>query len=374
MSKKIHKIVLTGGPAGGKTTLTTKIIKDFSEKGYRVIIVPETATDLISGFGIKPFGNCIEMIPFQEFVFDYQLKKEELAIKAAEMVPEDNVIILYDRGIFDNMAYVGEEEFEKLLKKFNLSYENAFSRYDAVLHMVSSAVGAAQFYNLDNAARTENVEQAAILDKKTMNCWIGHPHMRIIDNSTNFERKLEKAMSEIYSVLGEPVPMEIERKFLIEMPDINLLIEKYNAVASNIVQTYLISNKDGFERRIRQRGKNGDFSYSYTEKKALSGLERIEIERPLTQNEYLDLMTEAAPGYHQILKTRYCFVYNSQYFELDIYTFNNENAILEIELTHKPDDKSKILVPPEIKIIREVTEESAYKNYSLALNGGFPKS
>ena len=65
MSKRIVKIVLTGGPAAGKTTLTSQILKEFKqEDGWRVITIPETATDLISGFGIKPFGNCMSMLAF----------------------------------------------------------------------------------------------------------------------------------------------------------------------------------------------------------------------------------------------------------------------------------------------------------------------
>ncbi len=55
MPKSITRIVLTGGPAAGKTTLISRILKEFKqEDGWRVITIPETATDLISGFGIKP--------------------------------------------------------------------------------------------------------------------------------------------------------------------------------------------------------------------------------------------------------------------------------------------------------------------------------
>ena len=69
MAKSITRIVLTGGPAAGKTTLISRIFKEFkSEDGWKVITIPETATDLIAGFGIRPFGNCISMELFQYFV------------------------------------------------------------------------------------------------------------------------------------------------------------------------------------------------------------------------------------------------------------------------------------------------------------------
>ena len=53
MAKRITRIVLTGGPAAGKTTLISRILKEFKQDdGWKVITIPETATELISGFGI----------------------------------------------------------------------------------------------------------------------------------------------------------------------------------------------------------------------------------------------------------------------------------------------------------------------------------
>ena len=59
MAKQITRIVLTGGPAAGKTTLISRVLKEFKQdEGWKVITIPETSTELISGFGIKPFGGC----------------------------------------------------------------------------------------------------------------------------------------------------------------------------------------------------------------------------------------------------------------------------------------------------------------------------
>ena len=62
MAKRITRIVLTGGPAAGKTTLISRILKEFKQDdGWKVITIPETATELISGFGIRPFGIGLRM-------------------------------------------------------------------------------------------------------------------------------------------------------------------------------------------------------------------------------------------------------------------------------------------------------------------------
>ena len=83
MAKRITKVVLTGGPAAGKTTLVSRVLKEFKqEDGWHVITIPETATELISGFGIKPFDNCMSMLQFQDFVVGDQIHKEKLALDA----------------------------------------------------------------------------------------------------------------------------------------------------------------------------------------------------------------------------------------------------------------------------------------------------
>ena len=105
MSKRITRVVLTGGPAAGKTTLVSRILHEFKqEDGWRIITIPETATELITGFGIRPFGGCMSMLAFQDFVIADQIHKEKLALQAAEVVPEDNILILYDRALMDDKA------------------------------------------------------------------------------------------------------------------------------------------------------------------------------------------------------------------------------------------------------------------------------
>ena len=95
MAKRITRIVLTGGPAAGKTTLTSRILKEFKQDdGWRVITIPETATELMAGFGIRPFGGCVSMLEFQYLVIADQLHKEQLALRAAAMAsPESGVTV-----------------------------------------------------------------------------------------------------------------------------------------------------------------------------------------------------------------------------------------------------------------------------------------
>lgn len=75
------------------------------------------------------------MLEFQYLVIADQLHKEQLALRAAAMVPEENVLILYDRAVFDDKAYVSDDEFRAVLASFGKTEEEILAGYDAVLHL-----------------------------------------------------------------------------------------------------------------------------------------------------------------------------------------------------------------------------------------------
>ncbi len=361
-AKEVAKIVLTGGPCAGKTTALSHIQTKFTEMGYHVIIVPETASELILG-GITPWGLNTNF-DYQSAQMQLQIEKEKVFFAAAQNVfGKEKILIVCDRGTMDNKAYMDEAEFSRLLTCAGVSLTELRDRYDAVFHLVSAAKGAVDFYTTaNNGARTETPEEAAALDDKIIASWMGHPHLRVIDNSTDFDRKLSRLIAEISAFLGEPEPCEIERKFLIQYPNIKALESTPDCRRVEIIQTYLKSGKDE-EIRVRQRGENGHYIYVKTIKRKISGLKRVEIETRISKDEYLTLLMEADTAKRQIRKNRYCLMYENQYFEIDIYPFWSDKAIMEIELSNENDE---IRFPADIKIIREVTDDENYKNASLA--------
>merc|ERR1719469_901568 len=91
----------------------------------------------------------------------------------------------------DEMGYAGTNLIEK--------------RYEAVVHMVTAAAGAEEFYNFSNAARFENEEGARARDQKLRDAYLGHQKHIIVDNSSeNFEAKIRKSIGLISSVIGLP--------------------------------------------------------------------------------------------------------------------------------------------------------------------------
>ena len=91
-------------------------------------------------------------------------------------------------------------------------------------------------------------------------CWVGHRHLRVIDNSTDFEGKMRRLETEIAAFLQEDHPYEMERKFLIEYPDLSWLEKNPLCRKIEIEQVYLKSAPEE-EIRIRKRGENGHYIY-----------------------------------------------------------------------------------------------------------------
>ena len=356
------KIVITGGPCAGKTTGLSYIEQCLTKIGYKVVILNESATELILN-GLN-YTDCKNQLEFEYNIMKLQIEKEKLYERFCKKLPQNKVILICDRGIMDCKSYIDNDGFKALLERLKVDEIQIRDNYDAVFHLVTAAKGAEEFYTIENnAARYESIAEAIESDSKNMDAWIGHPHFRAIDNSTNFELKMKRLFNEICAFLGEPQPLEIERKFLIKRPDIAKLEALKHCRKVDIIQTYLQRDEGEDERRIRQRGLNGSYIYTVTTKSSLSDIKRIETERRITIEEYLQLLNDCDTTLHPIRKTRYLLMANNQYFEIDIYPHSKEHAIMEIELTNEND---KISPPDFIEIVKEVTDDKSFSNRSLA--------
>ena len=203
------KCVMTGGPCAGKSQIMEDLVKNLEYHGYKVFVLPEVATKYILS-GIKP-SKEFPMMEFQRFVLRGQLNNEMLYDQVAGYFPADKVVMLYDRGIMDGQAYVGKENYQSLLSSQGLTLQDVYARYDAVFHLVTAANGAPEHYQWNdpasleegnNAARSESPEEAIEVDNLTLDSWRGHPQLHIIDNSTDFQGKIDRVLREVYHLLG----------------------------------------------------------------------------------------------------------------------------------------------------------------------------
>lgn len=157
-------------------------------------------------------------------------------------------------------------------------------------------------------------------------------------------------------------PVEIERKYLIAYPDTELLRKAEGVRIWDITQTYLTSDA-GVTARVRRIAEEDTVRFVYTAKRRISDLSAFEEERSLTYGEYEDLLNRADRDRMPVRKTRYKIPCGEFVWEIDVYPFWSDRAILEIEL---PDEKTEAPLPPFVTVLRDVSGDKRYKNASLA--------
>ena len=157
--------------------------------------------------------------------------------------------------------------------------------------------------------------------------------------------------------------LEIERKYLIRMPDEGMLRRQPDCEVWEITQTYLHDGENHETRRVRRIETPRGIKYIYTNKRHVSELTHIEKERELTRGEYDLLCRDVNPKLSPIHKRRYRIPYAGHTLEIDIYDFWKDRATLEAEMASEDE---AVRLPPWLDIVREVTGESAYKNRKLA--------
>lgn len=358
----LWQIALTGGPCAGKSRALINLKRYFEKKGYKVIIVEETATESIVS-GITPWECDTEA--FQTLILSRSINKAETVLQVTDTWKRD-VIVIYDRGLADCKAYMPLDMYNQTLKKFGLTPNDARDQYDLVIHMVTAADGAEEAYTCkNNKARKETPEQARELDKKTRNAWAGHHHLVVIDNSTDFSQKLKRVRE---AVIHRTSSEEYQRKWLIRKPTPEQVKRLEGVVSEELVQTYFPQMAPDLEERVRKSGaKISDSTFSYSYKKGDNPGVRKSFNVSIPFETYL---SQLCRGDRIIRKERSWFFYKHQYFRLDCYlpkgcnhTLNSDEAILEIDLVKKD---AEVVLPDWVEVIREVTDDSDYANKNLA--------
>jgi CYTH domain-containing protein len=375
MNTNVSMVVIDGGPCGGKTTGIVKLSEALIGAGMIPLVVPEVATLLICG-GLKP--KDFSQTEFQEAVAFLQLANEsawyESAVKLSNKTGK-RIVILCDRGFASGIAYIDDlhpfELFEAVVlgdTKFS-SLEAIFARYTGVIHFVTAADGAEDYYTIDNnRARTETLEEARILDSKTKAVWLAHSHLNEIANVTpsgvkiSFEQKMHNATVALFHMLGVPEPIEIEDKYLLKSFDPSALPVPHEEII--ITQTYLVSRETGASERVRKRLWRDGVSYIHTVKRDCRDGGRYEVEKFISHHEYKTMLGRADMKRRPLYKTRYCFLWNAQYFEIDV--FKNISGLVLLE-REKTSISEETIIPPFIDVDRDVAGDPAYSNSELAI-------
>jgi CYTH domain-containing protein len=196
-------------------------------------------------------------------------------------------------------------------------------------------------------------------------------------------------LEEIYRLAGIDVKSTYEKKYLIEMIDLDMLKHKYSTEIIYVERTYLRQTSEGIERVIKHtsdidtgtssptspttatgesKSNTKSDRYYYIENCSDIDIYKDDIEKQISLKDYNRLKQEKKEGTHSLKRKRVKFIYNGTYFEIDIYPFWDNKAILKLERSSENNDN--ITLPKEIKVLEDITNNTEYKQKNLAVNLG----
>ncbi|CAD5234301.1 unnamed protein product [Bursaphelenchus xylophilus] len=374
---RTYRLVLTGGPCGGKTTGQERLATFFENAGWKVFTVPETATVLLGG-GVK-FAELsdTQSFTFQRDLLSTLIRIEEVFFNQASLVKDRNVLIICDRGAMDPSAYMPPEGWNKILDDLKLDpFELRENRYNQVVHMVTAADGAENYYTLaNNAARSEGLRQALEQDRVTRNAWVGHPYVDVVDNSE--VKKFDDKILKLISVVCDRVGLEYQDRLAKNSRKRKWLVREFEESRFpryeefDVTHDYLLADKPNIQVRIRTRCQNGRSTYTITTRQFIDP-EPVETRMQITEREYQRYLTMKDTSRATLHKKRRCFNFGSQYFHMDVYVnplppaCNGHPLIILETYTIKPPGSAEPELPSFLTVEREITSDPNFSMYELS--------
>jgi predicted ATPase len=186
------RIVLTGGPGGGKTTAADLFQREI---GDHVVVVPEAATLLFAG-GFPRVDEPEAARAVQRAIYHVQRNLED--VQSARFPGK---ILICDRGTVDGAAYWPDAP-DGFFASMGSSMEAELERYDAVIFFETAAAGDVHIQG-NNPHRIEDGETARALDKRLRQLWMRHPRFVLVPHNASFFKKIVSGLASIESIVAQ---------------------------------------------------------------------------------------------------------------------------------------------------------------------------
>lgn len=191
------KIVITGGPSAGKTTIAETISREYTDQ---ITIVPEAASLLFHG-GFPRIDHDESVKRLQRAIYYVQRELEETILSHSK-----HRFIVCDRGSLDGLAYWPGQR-SGFLRSVESTLDWELERYDWVIHLNTADD---RHYDKSNPIRTETHKEAMRVNEKIAKAWADHPRQVIIPNSDLFFHKVELTIHVIKWIMDDRDLDEIE--------------------------------------------------------------------------------------------------------------------------------------------------------------------
>lgn len=192
-----RRIVLTGGPGGGKTTAADLFRREI---GDSVVVVPEAATMLFGG-GFPRVDDIGPRRSIQRAIFEVQRNLEDV-----QHARYPDRVLLCDRGTVDGAVYWPDGP-AAFFSAMGTTAEAELGRYDAVLFFETAAAGGHDIEG-GNPTRTEDSSTAVALDRRLREVWSPHPRFWLIRNERSFLTKITAAIGLLETLVRGATPPE----------------------------------------------------------------------------------------------------------------------------------------------------------------------
>lgn len=334
-------IILSGGPCTGKSTTFEMLRGEYPDAHF----VGEAAEQVIRSELEKQLDDAayVPALPatnynaFAPLVIDQQRRDEA-------NIPADADLVFMDRCIVDNLGYLARLGIVEHVE--DVSQHLRASKY--TLAFFCDWLGKFEQTEIRRETAEEGLEIHRHLQTAYYNS--GLPVVKL--PAVSVEERLAIIRHSIEEIMSGN---EIERKWLVDA----LPGDITQFPSSDIRQGYLAVT-DHFEARLRQQA--GKFTL--TEKSA-GGLVREEKELEISEGIFNRHWSDTEG--RRIEKTRYLVPHGFQTIEVDVYKGRHEGLVVA-ELEFMCSALAKQFDPPQW-LGEEVTENRAYKNKNLAVQG-----
>ena len=181
----MKKIVLTGGPASGKTVIAAHIAR---EQPDRLILVPEAATQVYTLLQTR--WDKLDLEGRRNVQREiYRLQVEQESHLAQQHAHEDRILLL-DRATIDGAAY-WPDGADDYWRDLGTTHAAELARYDAVILLETSAALGIYDGDASNFCRFEDPQGAIASSELLKRLWSAHANVHHVPAYATIAEKID---------------------------------------------------------------------------------------------------------------------------------------------------------------------------------------